>query len=96
MGTIRISPKANNDLLNMWLYSFEQWGEAQAEHYYELVTTGIHNLSNNPNLGRSCDFVSPGYRSLLVERHVIYYKINNQCIDIVRILHERMSPIIHL
>ena len=96
MSKIRISPKADNDLLEMWLYSFEEWGEAQAEHYYSLIYTGIDRLGDNPRLGKACDFVSQGYRSLSVERHVVYYQLHDGFIDIMRVLHERMRPINHL
>jgi len=34
------SPAAENDLENIWLYSFGEWGEEQADRYYDELVAG--------------------------------------------------------
>ncbi len=86
------SPAAEIDLEKIWLYSFEQWNEGQADRYYDALLEGINRLVDNPMLGKSRQHVRQGYRSLQINRHVIYYRQQGDTIDIVRVLHERMIP----
>lgn len=90
------NPLAEDDLLNIWQYSYNKWGANKAEEYLLQLDTGIQGLANNPMLGKSREAVRRGYRSIQINRHIIYYKHQNNLIDIVRILHERMIPEKHL
>lgn len=42
-------------------------------------------------MGRGRDDLRPGYRSLRVEQHVIYYQIEDKTIRVNRILHDRQD-----
>ncbi len=86
------SPDAEIDLENIWLYSFEKWSEGQADRYYDELIDGIEKLVDNPMLGKSREKVRQGYRSIQINRHVVYYQLQGEIIDIVRVLHERMIP----
>lgn len=86
------SPEAEADLEDIWLYSFEKWSEGQAERYYDELIDGINKLVDNPMLGKSREYVRRDYRSLPINRHVIYYRLQGEAINIVRVLHERMDP----
>lgn len=89
-------PRAKQDLKNIWHYSFDKWGEKQADKYLVELDMGIAKLRTNPKLGKSRDTLRPGYRSLRVNEHVIYYVLTPSVIRIVRILHVRMDPDKHL
>ena len=89
-------PLAEEDLKNIWLYSFKNWGETQADYYMQQLDAGLHRLMDNPMLGRSRDGIRLGYRSIQINRHIAYYLIQNQRIVIVRVLHERMNPSEHI
>ena len=86
------SPKAESDLKSIWLYSFDQWGEAQADRYFDALIHAIDGLVDHPKLGKPADKARVGYRSLRVRHHVVYYKQYDNWIEIVRILHEDMVP----
>ena len=90
------SPEAQRDLEGIWEYSFNLWGEDQADLYYDELLDRIENLVDNPRLGKSCDDIRPGYRSIQFALHVVYYRLMGEDIDIVRVLHERMMPGRHL
>jgi len=86
------SPLAKNDLKDIWHYSFDKWGEDQADKYLLQLNGGIQGLINNPKLGKSQGKIRKGYRSIQINRHVIYYQLEGKTVDIVRVLHERMIP----
>jgi len=90
------SPLAKDDLKSIWQYSFKKWGVDKAVDYLLHLDARIQGLTDNPQLGKSCERIRRGYRSLQVNRHVVYYRLQGQTIDIVRVLHERMKPEKHL
>jgi len=51
MRRIRKSALAESDLIELWLYSYGQWGEAQADTYFDELDAAINRLSENPELG---------------------------------------------
>ena len=90
------SPLAEQDLIEIWHYSFKKWGEDKAVEYLLQLDAGMQGLVSNPLLGKSREKVRKRYRSLHINRHVIYYRLLGETIDIVRVLHERMIPEKHL
>jgi toxin ParE1/3/4 len=92
MPRIRKSARAESDLIEIWLYTYERWGQAQAERYFDELGKGIKQLGVNPELGQRCDSIRKGYRSLRVNRHVVYYTATPSVIHIIRVLHERRDP----
>jgi len=49
-------------------------------------------LSENPDIGKSCDEIRDGYRKFPQGSHVIFYKqMGSQEILIIRILHKSMD-----
>ena len=90
------SPLAENDLLDIWQYSYSEWGEDKASEYLLQLDAGMQKLVSNPLLGKSREIIRPNYRSIQINHHVIYYKHYTEVIDVIRILHERMIPNKHL
>jgi len=90
------SPLAENDLLDIWQYSYDKWGADKAAEYLLQLDAGMHGLVTNPKVGKSREKVRKGYRSIQINRHVIYYRLKGNFIGIVRVLHERMIPDKHL
>lgn len=60
------------------------------------IDTAARLLLDNPELGVSADHVRAGYRKLRVQSHLIFYRIVDKDIDIVRILHIAMDVERHL
>ena len=89
-------PLARADLKGIWRYSYEHWGAEQADRYLVALEAGILKLALNPLLGKARDYIRPGYRSIQIARHVVYYRKRGAIIEIVRVLHERMEPGSHL
>ena len=86
-----ITKKAVADLEEIWLYTVEKWSVEQADRYYNLIFDEINFICKNRTAGKSMEHVRKGYRASKVKSHLIFYRIINDTIEIVRILHERMD-----
>ena len=93
---LRLSPAARGDLSEIWDYSEETWGPAQAEKYLGELQAAMERLADDPTRGRPCDEIRHGYRRFAVERHLIFYITQTDSIDVIRVLHQRMDPGLHL
>ncbi len=86
-----ISKKAVADLDEIWFYTVEQWSLAQADRYYLLIFDEIDHICEHPTSGRPIDHIRKGYRASKVKSHLIFYRVVDETVEIVRILHERMD-----
>lgn len=86
-----ISKKAISDLEEIWLYTFEKWSSQQADRYYKLIFDEINYICKNNAAGKSMEHVRKGHRASKVKSHLIFYKLSNETIEVIRILHERMD-----
>ena len=91
MADYRLSAAARSDIRSIWNYTDDEWGSAQAEKHLDRMEQTILLLARNPALGRSRDEIRPGYRSHPCGRHIIFYRIVEEEIEIARILHQRME-----
>lgn len=89
--TFVISKKAISDLEEIWLYTVEKWSIEQADRYYNLIFDEINYICKNINAGKSMEHVRKGYQASKVKSHYIFYRVLNDTIEIIRILHERMD-----
>jgi len=78
-------------LIEIWQYGYKQWGLKQANKYLLELENCFEQLFELPHLGAKCDTLIAGYRSYPKARHIVYYRINNKKIEIIRILHRRME-----
>ena len=88
----KISEKSVEDLENIWTYTFHKWSIEQADRYYNLIINEIEFISKNFLAGKSMDHIKKGYRASIVKSHLIFYrKSQDNQIEIIRILHQRMD-----
>ena len=92
MAKYNLTNKAVEDLVKIWDYTFEQWSEHQANKYYEMLISNCEEIANNPNFGKTYNGITPNLLGIKANRHVIFYrKIENNKIEITRILHGKMD-----
>lgn len=91
-----VSKRAHADLLEIWRYSFKNWGEAQADRSLDELDAGLRECGAEPECGRRRDEVRPGYWSLFVRRHVAFYTVTADEVRIQRVLHGSMDPDLHM
>ncbi|WP_312324501.1 type II toxin-antitoxin system RelE/ParE family toxin [Soonwooa sp.] len=94
----KISKQAEVDLENIWLYTFEEWSQEQADYYYDLIMDEIEYISENPKSGKDYNEVRKGYFRSRVKSHFIFYriKLKEEKIEIIRILHQQMDVDSHI
>ncbi|HSI01933.1 MAG TPA: type II toxin-antitoxin system RelE/ParE family toxin [Reyranella sp.] len=85
------SRRAKADIDGIWQYTVDHWGAEQAGLYLELIDAAIDTISADPKLGRSCSEIRRGYRKYLVGSHVVFYRMRDREVFIVRVLHQRMD-----
>ena len=96
MLKLRLSQAAEQQLEEIWSYTLSEWGEAQAEKYFDLLENALYRLLENPHHGRPCPDITPGYRACRAGRRVIFYRVGQGFVDVIGILHRRMEPDRHL
>jgi len=88
------SDDAEQDLIEITNYTIEKWGERQADKYNEDIENAYQIIKGNPNtiLSKSRNDILTNLRSLNVGKHAIFYRIiNDNSIEILRILHLSMD-----
>jgi toxin ParE1/3/4 len=87
---------AEDDLIGIWVYSFNQWSEAQADRYLSALESGINKILSDPHAGNQRDSLREGYWSKRIEHHVVFYTFTDDELRVRRVLHETMDPDLHL
>ncbi|MCX7086389.1 MAG: type II toxin-antitoxin system RelE/ParE family toxin [Methylococcales bacterium] len=82
---------AKEDLKNIWLYSYKNWGVDQADSYFDELNATFALISESPELGFACDYIRENYRQFHINRHLIFYYFSASKIHIVRVLHDSMN-----
>jgi toxin ParE1/3/4 len=93
---IRRSPAAERDLIHIWLYTAERWDERQADLYLDQIAAALDRLRENPEIGADSSEIRQGYRRLAVGSHRIYYRVAQQDVEVIRVLHAKMDVSSHL
>lgn len=91
-----ISKRAEADLCEIWLYSFENWGEEQADRYLDELDTGLQECRLHPERGKQRADVRADCWSLLLGQHVAFFRFTDHEVLIQRVLHASMDPNLHL
>ena len=87
-----ISQQAIEDLDKIWIYTFNKWSKEQADRYYDLIMAEIDFIADNYLIGKSAEQTRKNYRVTKIKSHLIFYrKVENEIVEIVRILHQRMD-----
>jgi toxin ParE1/3/4 len=68
----------------------------QRDLYADLIMSAIQDLLSHPELGPVRNDLAPGLRNHRAGQHMIFYRINERSIRIVRILHAKMDLAAHL
>jgi len=92
----RITTPARIDLESIWDFTDQYWGEAQADLYIDLLMIRFAWLLENKGLWLSRPDIQDGLYSYTEKSHVIYFSECSGNIDILRVLHGRMDPELHL
>ncbi len=79
--------KADDDLKEIYRYTLRSWGIKQARSYNKTLEAMFDMLSQNPSMGKTRSDIREGYRSFVKGQHVIFYRMRDDNILILRVLH---------
>ncbi len=96
MRRVRLSPKAKSDINSIWDYTYDKWGQEQAEKYVCDLWDNIQLLKKDLSLSCDINNIRVGYKKIRSGSHVVFFKVTNDDIDVIRILHKQMDFDRHL
>jgi toxin ParE1/3/4 len=73
-----------------------KWGEQQADAYVSRISSVIEDERKRRLRARSVDFVSAGLFRMREVRHLIYFKLVGESVQVIRVLHDSMDETMHL
>jgi len=85
-----LAPRSKEDLLEIWEF-IAAHDEVAADRYIDHLRDRALELIAFPQLGRTRDEIQPGLRSLLARNHLIFYRLQDAEIQVLRILHGSMD-----
>lgn len=91
MKDIIVSPEAEADLRGIWMYSFETWGEAQADTCLNELDARMVGLATGRTASRAAEEVAPGLRRALVGSHVVFFREDAAAVTVIRVMHQSMD-----
>lgn len=91
-----ITQAAYNDLNDIWFYTFQKWSENQADKYFEAIIQEIEITSNNPKNAKKVPKIINDYYYFRALSHYVFFKYEDDKIEVLRILHKMMDFSKHL
>jgi toxin ParE1/3/4 len=86
-----LSARARADIQDIWRYSQETWGTAQANRYLEAIGAMLVRIDDGTAVPRRADDIAPHLFRIAVGRHTIFLRDNGERIEVVRVLHQNMD-----
>ena len=82
-----LSEIADKDFEDIFDLTLDEFGFDQAEKYLLEIEEIFQNLIINPQIGKKRDEIKQGLYSFPKDNHIIFYRILDNHIRIVRVLH---------
>ena len=86
MANYKISNLAKEDLIRIHKYGVEKFGMIQADKYFDSFFENFETIAKNPFYFESVDYIKTGYRRCVSGSDSIYYKVNNDIVEIMAII----------
>jgi len=83
------SPEARADLSEIWDYYLKVAGRSSADRIVREIGAACRTIEDHPLAGRARDEVRPGLRSISTPPYVIFYRLRDDAVEIVRALDGR-------
>jgi toxin ParE1/3/4 len=90
MVTIVKSPQYERDITEIWDHIALHNADA-ADRAVMAIEDTIELLGDFPGIGTPCPHLAPGLRRTLWREYLIYYRLRDNWIEIVRVLHGRRN-----
>lgn len=86
MAEFRISNTAREDLIRIHHYGVKKFGITQADKYFDSFFEYFGIIAQRPFSFESVDYIKKGYRRCVCGSDSIFYKVNEDVVDIMTII----------
>ena len=86
MAKYKLSNVAKEDLIRIHHYGVEKFGLSQADNYFDTFFHYFDLISQRPYSFESVDHIKKGYRRCVCGSDSIYYRINDNVVEIMAIV----------
>ena len=86
-----LRPAARQEMVDIWLYTADQWGVDQADKYIRRIEIEIQSVLEFPAKGSPVPGMPNQYRKLPSGSHRIVYRHAGEELIVVRIIHEKQD-----
>jgi toxin ParE1/3/4 len=86
MVEYRLSNVAKEDLIRIHHFGVEKFGIVQADKYFDSFFDYFEIIAQRPFSFESVDYIKEGYRRCPCGHDTIYYRINDNMVEIMAIV----------
>ena len=86
MANYKLSNAAKEDLIRIHHYGVQRFGMQQADAYFNSFFDYFEMIARIPFSFESVDFIKQGYRRCVCGSDAIYYKVNNNQVEIMAVI----------
>ncbi|MCE6989643.1 type II toxin-antitoxin system RelE/ParE family toxin [Dyadobacter sp. CY323] len=92
MAGYRLTSLAKEDLRNIWRYTANEWSREQADKYYDGLFLVFDAIADGRVTGKPVDRIFSGLkRAVFVKHYVFFRNVEDDIVEITRVLHVRMD-----
>ena len=85
--TCKFNDAALEDIGRITEYGYDQFGEKAARDYLAGLKAKCYAIADAPLQHQSVDELRSGYRRGVYKAHAIYFRVTEDAVEIMRILH---------
>jgi len=86
MAKYKLSNTAKEDLIRIHHYGIKKFGVIQADKYFDSFFEYFNNIAKQPYSHESVSYIKTDYRRCVCGSYSIYFKINNDIVEIMAII----------
>ncbi len=86
MAEYKLSNTAKEDLIRIHQFGVETFGVVQADNYFDSFFYYFEIIAQRPFSFESVDYIRKGYRRCPCGSDTIYYRISEECVEIMAII----------
>ena len=86
MADYKLSNEAKEDLIRIHHFGVKKFGKTQADKYFDSFFEFFDIIAQRPYSFESVDFIKVGYRRCVCGSDSIFYRINNDIVEIMTIV----------
>lgn len=86
MANYKLSNTAKEDLIRVHHYGIKKFGMIQADKYFDSFFEYFDIIAQRPYSFELADLIKTGYRRCVCGSDSIYFKINNDTVEIMAII----------